>query len=116
MPPVGSIFEDEDGDYDDEDNTTRSPEYGVSPQEIDDVMEDLLFEIEQTFEIKYISRTAGYEFIEEFGIDNFMEVCYMALDDMIDSSWFERILTDHICAREAFPWMERTKPQKISIC
>ena len=116
VPPVGNIFEDEDGDYADEDNTNRSPEYGVSPQEIEDVMEDLLFEIEQTFEIKYLSRVAGAEFIEEFGIDNFMEVCYMALDDMIDSSWFQRILTDHICAREAFPWIERTKPQKISIC
>jgi len=116
VPPVGNWMDDDDSDFVDVDGEERSPEYGVSQSEIDDVMEDLLFEIETRFEIKYLSRAAGYEFIEEFGIDNFMEVCYMALDDVIDDGWFMRVLTDHASAREAFPWMERTKPAKISIC
>ena len=122
VPPVGG-FEDADGDFIEgeytvlgSDGVARTEVYGVSAQEADDVMEDLLLEIETVYEIQHISRVCAYEFVEEFGIDNFMEIAYMALDDLIDTSWFERILTDHICAREAFPWMERTKPQKISIC
>jgi len=115
VPPVGSPFEYEDEDADYEQDSLRSPEFGVSPEEIDDVMEDLVFEIEQQFEIKYISRTAAYEFIEEFGIDNFMEISYMALDEMIDEGWYVRILTDFATAREAFPWLERTKPVKTMI-
>ena len=128
VPPVGGYedadgeFMDEDADFVDaeysvvgEDGVPRTEVYGVSAQEADDVMEDLLMEIEAQFEIKHISRVSAYEFVEEFGIDNFMEVSYMALDDMIDSGWFERVITDHALAREAFPWLERTKPVKTAI-
>ena len=128
VPPVGGLgndegeFMDEDGDFVDaeytvlgEDGVPRTEVYGVSEQEVDDVMEDLLMEIEAQFEIKHISRVSAYEFVEEFGIDNFMEVSYMALDDMIDSGWYERIITDFALARESFPWLERTKPQRVAI-
>ena len=128
VPPVGGLgdtespFMDEDGDFVDaeysvvgKDGVARTEVYGVSAQEADDVMEDLLLEVETQFEIQHISRVAAYEFVEEFGIDNFMEVSYMALDDMIDSSWYERIITDFATARESFPWLERTKPQRVAI-
>jgi hypothetical protein len=121
VPPVGG-FEDDDGDFVDaeysvvgEDGVPRTEVYGVSEQEMDDVMEDLLLEIETVFEIKHISRVSAYEFVEEFGIDNFMEISYMALDEMIDSSWYERVITDFATARESFPWLERTKPQRTAI-
>jgi hypothetical protein len=121
VPPVGG-FEDEDGDFIDgeytvmgEDGVPRTEVYGVSEKEMDDVMEDLLMEIEAQFEIKHISRTAAYEFVEEFGIDNFMEISYMALDEMIDSSWFERVVTDFVTARQSFPWLESTKPVRTAI-
>ena len=39
----------------------------------------------------------------------------MALDEMIDEGWSGRILTDFATAREAFPWLERTKPVKTMI-
>lgn len=107
VPPVGNVFDDEgDVDYvDADDDTPRSEIYGVSEAEMEDVMEDLLMEIEDMFELRYISRAAAWEFIEKFGIDSFMEVAYMALDDMIDSAWFERVLHDHILARQSFPWL-----------
>jgi len=121
VPPVGGLGDD-DSDFVDaeysvvgEDGVARTEVYGVSAQEADDVMEDLLLEIEAQFEIQHISRVSAYEFVEKFGIDNFMEVSYMALDDMIDSGWYERIITDFALAREAFPWLERTKPERLAI-
>jgi len=128
VPPVGGLgdnespFIDDDGDFIEgeytvvgEDGVARTEVYGVSEAEADDVMEDLLMEIEAQFEIQHISRVSAYEFVEEFGIDNFMEVSYMALDDMIDSGWYERVITDFATAREAFPWLERTKPVRLAI-
>lgn len=128
VPPVGGLgddespFVDDDGDFVEgeytvlgEDGVARTEVYGVSAQEADDVMEDLLLEIETVYEIQHISRVCAYEFVEEFGIDNFMEIAYMALDDLIDTSWFERVITDFATAREAFPWLERTKPVRLAI-
>jgi len=121
VPPVGGLGDDDsdfiEGEYTvlGEDGVARTEVYGVSEQEADDVMEDLLMEIEGQFEIQHISRVSAYEFVEEFGIDNFMEVSYMALDEMIDSGWYERVITDFATAREAFPWLERTKPVKTAI-
>ena len=115
VPPVGNVFDDE-GDVDyvdmDEDDEPRSEVYGVSDAEIEDVMEDLLCEIEDMFEIRYISRAYAKDFIDEFGIDNFMEVAYMALDDIIDASWFERIMSDKILARQSFPWLVEGKEEQ----
>lgn len=116
VPPASSVFDDDsDVDYVDADDVPRSEVYGVSDDEIEEVMEDLLYEIESVYELKYISRVAAWEFIEEFGIDNFMEVAYMALDDIIDAHWFDRILTDKILARQSFPWLEDGKQSKIAI-
>jgi hypothetical protein len=49
----------------------------------------------------------GMDFVDEFGIDSFLDVVDQAIDQSIDGEWFTKVIGDHVKAREVFPYLGR---------
>jgi hypothetical protein len=49
----------------------------------------------------------GLDFVDEFGMDSFLDVVDQAVDKVIDGEWFTKVIGDHAKAREVFPYLGR---------
>jgi hypothetical protein len=49
----------------------------------------------------------GLDFVDEFGMDSFLDVVDQAVDKVIDGEWFTKVIGDHSKAREVFPYLGR---------
>ena len=54
-----------------------------------------------------VSVSMGMDFVDEFGIDSFLDVVDQAIDQSIDGEWFTKVIGDHVKAREVFPYLGR---------
>jgi hypothetical protein len=54
-----------------------------------------------------MSINEGLDFVEEFGLDGFLDIVDQAIDNQIPIDWFNKVMTDHKVARECFPYLGR---------
>jgi hypothetical protein len=54
-----------------------------------------------------VSVGMGLDFVDEFGMDSFLDVIDQAMDRSIDGEWFTKVMGDHARAREVFPYLGR---------
>jgi hypothetical protein len=47
------------------------------------------------------------DFVDEFGIDSFLDVIDQVMDDQLPTDWFNKVMSDHKVARECFPHLGR---------
>jgi hypothetical protein len=51
------------------------------------------------------------DFVEEFGINSFLDIVDQAIDGVLDAGWFNKVIQDFKIAREAFPYLGRYETQ-----
>jgi hypothetical protein len=52
-----------------------------------------------------VTVSEALDFVDEFGIDGFLDVVDQAIDNQIPMDWFNKVITDHKMARECFPYL-----------
>ena len=52
-----------------------------------------------------VSFGQALDFVDEFGIDSFLDVIDQVLDGHIPSDWFTKVIQDHKVARDCFPYL-----------
>ena len=80
--------------------------YGIYKKPTDDlegVIEGNLDDLEYMGFTHGVTVGMALDFVDEFGIDSFMDVVDQVLDGYIDSGWFNKVISDHKVARECFP-------------
>lgn len=82
--------------------------YGVAPnQDIDSIIENNLEDLEYMGVNHSTTYGMALDFVDEFGIDAFLDVVDQAIDGQLPSEWFDKVMTDHKIARECFPYLDR---------
>jgi hypothetical protein len=82
--------------------------YGVykkPDQNIEDVIEQNLDDLEYMGFSHGITLGQGLDFVDEFGLDSFLDIVDQAIDNQIPIDWFNKVMTDHKVARECFPYL-----------
>ena len=54
-----------------------------------------------------VSIDQGLNFVDEFGIESFLDMVDYAISGELDLDWFKRVMTDYKLARESFPALGR---------
>jgi hypothetical protein len=54
-----------------------------------------------------VSIDQGLNFVDEFGLESFLDLVDYAISGEIDLDWFKRVMTDYKLARESFPTLKR---------
>ena len=54
-----------------------------------------------------VSIDQGLNFVDEFGIESFLDLVDYAISGELDINWFKRVMTDYKLARESFPALGR---------
>jgi hypothetical protein len=84
--------------------------YGVykkPDQDIEEVIEQNLDDLEYMGFSHGITVGQGLDFVDEFGLDGFLDMVDQAIDNQIPMDWFNKVMTDHKVARECFPYLGR---------
>lgn len=54
-----------------------------------------------------VSIDQGLNFVDEFGLESFLDLVDYAIAGELDINWFKRVMTDYKLARESFPTLKR---------
>jgi hypothetical protein len=54
-----------------------------------------------------VSIDQGLNFVDEFGLESFLDLVDYAISGELDLDWFKRVMTDYKLARESFPTLKR---------
>jgi hypothetical protein len=84
--------------------------YGIYKKPIDDiegVIQSNLDDLEYMGFTHSVTMGMALDFVDEFGIDGFMDVIDQAIDGQIPMDWFDKVINDHKVARECFPYLGR---------
>ncbi len=54
-----------------------------------------------------VSIDQGLNFVDEFGLESFLDLVDYAISGELDLGWFKRVMTDYKLARESFPTLKR---------
>jgi hypothetical protein len=97
----------------DEDYRSYNASYGVGSygiykkpdQDVEEVIEQNLDDLEYMGFTHGVTVSEALDFVDEFGIDGFLDVVDQAIDNQIPMDWFNKVITDHKMARECFPYL-----------
>ena len=110
LPEVRSIYKGGYSAYLDDYSSYGVGSYGVykkPDQDIEQIIEANLDDIEYMGFTHGVSVGMALDFVDEFGIDSFLDVIDQVMDGYIDAGWFKKVMEDHKVARECFPYLGR---------
>jgi hypothetical protein len=82
--------------------------YGIYKKpdtDIEYVVESNLDDLEYYGISHGVTLNQALDFVDEFGINGFLDVIDQAIDQQIDAEWFNKVITNHKVARECFPYL-----------
>jgi hypothetical protein len=84
--------------------------YGVYKkpvQDVEELIESNLDDLEYMGFTHSVTMGMALDFVDEFGIDSFLDVVDQAIDGQLPIDWFDKVMGDHKVARECFPYLGR---------
>jgi hypothetical protein len=115
LPEVRSSFKGGYGSYHlwDDDYRSYNASYGVGSYEvskqpykdIDQIIDSNLDDLDYMGVHHSVTFGQALDFVEEFGINSFLDIVDQAIDGVLDAGWFNKVIQDFKIAREAFPYL-----------
>jgi hypothetical protein len=84
--------------------------YGVykkPDQDVEEVIEMNLDDLEYMGFTHGVTVGMALDFVDEFGIEGFLDIIDQVLDNQLPTDWFNKVMEDHKVARECFPYLGR---------
>lgn len=84
--------------------------YGVykkPDQDVEEVIGANLEDLEYMGFAHSVTVGMALDFVDEFGIDSFLDVIDQVMDGQLPTDWFNKVMEDHKIARECFPYLGR---------
>jgi hypothetical protein len=81
--------------------------YGIykKPDDIEGMIESNLDDLEYMGFTHGVTMGMALDFVDEFGVNGFLDVVDQAIDGQIPMDWFNKVIEDHKVARECFPYL-----------
>jgi hypothetical protein len=92
----------------DSDYTSYNASYGVyekPSKDLDEMVESNLDDLDYMGFTHGVTVGTALDFVDEFGIDGFLDVIDQVIDGQLPIDWFTKVMEDHKVARECFPYL-----------
>jgi len=112
LPEVRSSYKSSYSSYSlwDDDYSSYNASYGIykkSEKDIESVVESNLDDLDYMGFTHGVTVGQALDFVDEFGLDGFMDVIDQAIDGQLPMDYFNQVMTDFKVARECFPYLGR---------
>jgi hypothetical protein len=110
LPEIRSSYKGYSANLWDDDFRSYNASYGVytkSEKDIESVVESNLDDLDYMGFSHGITVGQALDFVDEFGLDGFMDVIDQAIDGQLPMDYFNQVMTDFKVARECFPYLSK---------
>jgi hypothetical protein len=108
MPEVRSSLKGGYSAYWDDYSSYGVGSYGVykkPDQDVEEVIEMNLDDLEYEGFTHGVTVGMALDFVDEFGVDSFLDVVDQVMDGQLPTDWFNKVMEDHKVARDCFPYL-----------